>query len=269
MPLTTPTKTDGSIGRVKSDIGAAPNLDNYVPAAEYERLKDAVIDLYEHLTPIWQLEEAADMGGGVSLQRAGSSDKSGSVACTRVADPINPSEYVFRFIGTNLRGAYWLQCQGLPSPLPRKLRVEWCWCEASATLPSFWFITLAGNATDGLALWRSTSTNITIAQMQAGEMPLSGTNIAAAVAGSQTECRRRYPAQATVMRPEGTPAHWSIVGTFENGIEGGRTSQELTPPGGWDGDTFDSLGVGMFVSGASQVSTGNIDLKYLRIYDAT
>lgn len=57
MPLTAPTKTDGSIGRVKSDIGSAPNLDNYVPAAEYERLKDALIALYTQQTPAWEWNE--------------------------------------------------------------------------------------------------------------------------------------------------------------------------------------------------------------------
>lgn len=50
MALTTlPTKTDASIGRVKSDrtpTGAPPaDLDFDVPAAEYERLKDAIVDL--------------------------------------------------------------------------------------------------------------------------------------------------------------------------------------------------------------------------------
>lgn len=45
-PLTTlPEKTDESIGRVKVDSGEAPNLDNYVPAEEYERLKQAIIDI--------------------------------------------------------------------------------------------------------------------------------------------------------------------------------------------------------------------------------
>ena len=40
MTLTAlPTKTDASIGQVKSDARAAPNLLNWVPAAEYERLK--------------------------------------------------------------------------------------------------------------------------------------------------------------------------------------------------------------------------------------
>ena len=51
MPITIPTKTDDSIGRVKSD-NLPPDvtitdaeLDHYTPAAELEALKTAVVDL--------------------------------------------------------------------------------------------------------------------------------------------------------------------------------------------------------------------------------
>ena len=45
--VTLPTKTDGSIGRAKTDVpgSSAPNLDYQVPAAEYERIKDRIIDI--------------------------------------------------------------------------------------------------------------------------------------------------------------------------------------------------------------------------------
>lgn len=46
MPLTTlPEKEDASIGREKSQIGATPNLDNYVPVEEWERIKTYLIDV--------------------------------------------------------------------------------------------------------------------------------------------------------------------------------------------------------------------------------
>lgn len=49
MPLTTlPTKTDGSLGRVKSALPGSdpsPNLDYYVTAAEHEAIKNAIVDL--------------------------------------------------------------------------------------------------------------------------------------------------------------------------------------------------------------------------------
>lgn len=45
MPLTViPEKTDSSLGRPKTQIGATPNLDNYVPVEELERIKQFLID---------------------------------------------------------------------------------------------------------------------------------------------------------------------------------------------------------------------------------
>jgi hypothetical protein len=46
MPLNAlPTKTDDSIGRVKSDSRALTNINTQVPAAELERLKTAILDI--------------------------------------------------------------------------------------------------------------------------------------------------------------------------------------------------------------------------------
>lgn len=49
---TLPTKTDGSLGRVKSDLpdsDPSPDLDYYVPAAEHEAIKDAIVALGEEV----------------------------------------------------------------------------------------------------------------------------------------------------------------------------------------------------------------------------
>lgn len=49
---TLPTKTDGSLGRVKSDLpdsDPSPDLDYYVPAAEHEKIKDAIVALGEEV----------------------------------------------------------------------------------------------------------------------------------------------------------------------------------------------------------------------------
>lgn len=49
---TLPTKTDGSLGREKSDLPGSdpsPDLDYYVPAAEHEAIKDAIVALGEEV----------------------------------------------------------------------------------------------------------------------------------------------------------------------------------------------------------------------------
>jgi hypothetical protein len=78
MPLgSIPTKTDGNIGRVKSDIGAAPNLDNYVPSTEYETIKTYLIDVCAevgvHAGTAGTLNDRVDaleLAGGGTLQAA-------------------------------------------------------------------------------------------------------------------------------------------------------------------------------------------------------
>lgn len=47
-----PTKTDGSLGRVKNTLPGStpsPDLDYYVTAAEHERIKDAIVDLAQEV----------------------------------------------------------------------------------------------------------------------------------------------------------------------------------------------------------------------------
>ena len=52
MPLTTlPTKTDGSLGRVKSDSRATEDLDLEHTAAEHEAIKTAIIDVSDEVGP--------------------------------------------------------------------------------------------------------------------------------------------------------------------------------------------------------------------------
>lgn len=50
MPLTSqPVKTGGSIGTVKVDTATPPNTTNYVPAAEFEKIKDFLIDVCDEV----------------------------------------------------------------------------------------------------------------------------------------------------------------------------------------------------------------------------
>lgn len=89
MPLLTPpTKTDESIGREKTDAAAiaptvaaivdllnTPDLDTKVPAAEYERLKDALINVSEVVAEIFEPELVAATGDEVGIDIAVEVDK--------------------------------------------------------------------------------------------------------------------------------------------------------------------------------------------------
>lgn len=101
MPLLTPpTKTDESIGREKSDAAAiAPtigaiadllnttDLDIKVPAAEYERLKDALIEVSEVVAVIFEPVLEAATGDEVGVDIAVAVDKltSGDYTALRVS----------------------------------------------------------------------------------------------------------------------------------------------------------------------------------------
>jgi hypothetical protein len=304
MPIVIPEKTEDSIGIVKTDDlpeGVTPDQRYYTTATQLERMKDLLIALAGEvgetaapdpasllarvvelesgsaLDPIWEWDGVGTTQfTGVGLvDVSGSTNKAGSGTLAVAADPIEPGTNILRMTGTGLRGAYLWRINDLPDPLPRKLRVEWCWCDAQATLANEAWIIAAMNlaGTQGLAWSKPFSSGGTANGLQRivnGEtVSSSGTSITSGgAAASTTEARRRHPASGTVMRPSGTPAHWQVWHRAEGGPEGGRTSQELTPDASWNGLTFGELGIAIYRAGIA-ADVGAHELKYLRIYDAT
>lgn len=287
MPLgSTPTRASDDLGAALSDT--RDPVEGELSAVNVERIKDRIIDLWggvqdveesinTALDPIWEWNgtDTSQFNAQVTVNRASNTDKAGAGSISAVADPINASEKVLRLTATALVGGFIFPINDLPT-LPRKIRVEWCWCDTNSQAPhEGWIAVAITSAGNGLCVGRpfsSGAASISIMRIEGGATTgaTNGTAIVnTAPAASQLETRRRYPASAIVMRPQGTPAHWAIAARAEGGAEGGRTSQEIAPAGSWDGLTFGTLGVGLYRGSVTPSDLGAHDLKYLRIYDAT
>lgn len=152
-----PTKTDGSLGRVKSDASAATDLDTDYPAAEHERIKDALIEvatevglsdgstagslnkrvasLEAETTLFWEWNgtDTTQFDSPKTYQRIADTGNSATSRSISVSNaPWGGGKQLVMDVNTQKGGAFW-PINDLPSTLPDTYILELEYCSASAS----------------------------------------------------------------------------------------------------------------------------------------